>query len=196
MIKRESIHQWDLIPTDDDPATYDPTFGDFVCIVDAFEASIASPRVLLDDVTLPSDGGERISSAIADGTAGVVSDGSFDPDGRHCSSSFTMAATQDADEERLDGSNYVTRSAEDQSAYRSELAGIIGVLATVAILVKQFSITSSAITIALDGESALDEASGTWPLQIDQPCFDFLQISAYQIQMALGKRTPKGERHP
>ena len=69
-----------------------------------------------------------------------------------------MAVTQDADEERLDGSNYVTGSADDESAYRSELVGTIGVLATVAILVKQFHITSGAITIALDGESALDEA--------------------------------------
>ena len=78
------------------------------------------------------------------GTAGIVSDGSFDPEGRYESSSFTMAATQDDDEERLDGSNYVTGFAEDQSAYRSELAGAIGVLATVAILVKQFHFTSGA----------------------------------------------------
>ena len=164
MIKRENTQQWTFIPTDDDPATYDPTAETFACILDAFEASIASPRVLLDDVTLPSDGGESIAKAIVGGTAGVVSDGSFNPEGRQGSSSFTMAATQDDDEERLDGSNYVTGSAEDQSAYRSELAGTIGVLATVAILVKQFSITSGAITIALDGESALEEASGTWPL--------------------------------
>ena len=75
-------------------------------------------------------------------------------------------------------------------------------LATVAILVKQFSIASGAFTIALDGESALEEASGNWPLQIDQPCFDYLQeirnreISAYQSQLALGERLSKGEMHP
>ena len=63
--------------------------------------------------------------AIVDGTASADSDGSFDPEGRHGSSSFTMAATQDADEERLDGSKYATGSAEDQSAYHSELAGTI-----------------------------------------------------------------------
>ena len=60
MIKRENIQQWELIPKDDDLATYDPTFENFVCIVDAFETSLASPRVLLHDVTLPSDGGERM----------------------------------------------------------------------------------------------------------------------------------------
>ena len=57
--------------------------------------------------------------------------------------------------------------ADDQSAYRCELAGTVGMLATVAILVKQFHLTYGAITIALDGESALDDASGNWPLQID-----------------------------
>ena len=169
MIKRESTQQWDLIPTNDDPAAYDPTFEDFASIVDAFGASLASPHVLLDDVTLPADGGERISAAIAGGTGGAVSDGSYDPEGQHGSSSFTMAATQDTDEERLDRSNYLTGSADDQSAYCSELADTIGVLATVAILVKQFHTTSGAITIALDGESALGEASGNWPLQIELP---------------------------
>jgi len=113
MIKRENTQEWELIPTDDDPATYDPTFENFACFVDAFEASLASPQVLLDDVAIPSDGGERIAAAIVGGTAVVVGDGSFDPEGRDGSSSFTMAATRDADEELLDGSNYVTGSAED-----------------------------------------------------------------------------------
>ena len=81
MIKRESTQQRDLIPTDDDPATYDPTFEDCACIVDAFGASLASPvLLLLDDVTLPSDGGERIATAIVGGTAGAISDGLFDPE--------------------------------------------------------------------------------------------------------------------
>jgi len=115
MIKRESTHQWELIPVDDDPASYDPTFEDFACIVDAFGESVASPRVLLDDIALPSDGGERITAATMGGTAGVVSDGSFDPEGRHGSSSFTMVATQDDEEECLDGSNYVIGYAEDKS---------------------------------------------------------------------------------
>ena len=42
-------------------------------------------------------------------------------------------------------------------------------------MIQHFSITSGAITIALDGESALMEAGGDWPLQIDRPSFDYLQ---------------------
>ena len=42
MVKRESTQQWDLVPMDDEPSTYYPTFEDFAYIVDAFEASLAS----------------------------------------------------------------------------------------------------------------------------------------------------------
>ena len=52
MIKRQSTLQWELIPMDDDPATYDSAFEGFVCNVDAFEASLASLWVLLDNITL------------------------------------------------------------------------------------------------------------------------------------------------
>ena len=73
--------------------------------------------------------------------------------------------------------NYVTGFAEDQSAYRSELAGsTIGVLVTgVAVLVKHFHVTSGATVLQL-----LSMASLPWtmlaangPLQIDQSCFDY-----------------------
>ena len=93
-----------------------------------------------------------------------------------------MSVTQDTDEERLDGSSYVTGFDEDQLAYRSEFAGTTGVLTTVAVLVKHFHITTGVITIALDGESASDEASGDWSLQIDQPCFDYFQKNRNRVK--------------
>lgn len=40
---------------------------------------------------------------------------------------------------------------------------------------KQFGIVTGGITIALDGESALDEACGEWPLSIEQASYDLLQ---------------------
>ena len=92
-----------------------------------------------------------------------------------------MAATQENDEERLYGSNYVTGIAEDQSPYRSELAGVIGILVTVDVIVKHYNITSGSITIAFDSESALWQAKGDWPLRIDQPDFDYLQEIHYRV---------------
>ena len=155
--------------------TSDPTAEDYDCITAAFEASLSSPCVLLDDISLPADGGARITAGIRAGTTSAVSDGSFDSTIQVGTSSFTMAATQEPDEERLYSSNYVTDMAADQSAHRSELAGVIGALATVTAIVKKNDITSGSITIALDGESALWEAKGDWPLQFDQPDFDCFQ---------------------
>ena len=126
--KIESSTKWDYLPPDDDPATYDPTADDYFCITAAFEASLSSPIVLFDVFSLPADGCAHIADGIRAGTAGAVSDGSFELDIQVGTSSFTMAATQENDEERLDGSNYVTGIAEDQSPYRSELAGVIGIL--------------------------------------------------------------------
>ena len=40
---------------------------------------------------------------------------------------------------------------------------------------KQFGIVTRGITIALDGESTLDEACGDWSLAIDQASYDLLQ---------------------
>jgi len=118
-----------------------------------------------------------IAEAIIKGKGLAVSDGSFDPkiSTTNGSSGFLLAATKEEKEDRLKGVNWVPGSALDQSAYRSELTGIVGILATTAIIVKQFGIVTGEITIALDGESALDEACGEWPLAIDQASYDLLQ---------------------
>ena len=106
-----------------------------------------------------------------------MSDGSFNPTLQRASSSFIIALAENSNIDiLLSGSNFVPGLPEDQSAYRSELAGILGVLYSVEILVTHFHTTSGSITIALDGESALDEARGDWPLQIHQPHFDLLQV--------------------
>ena len=78
--KIESSTKWDYLPPDDDPATYDPMAEDYDCITAAFEASLSSPRVLLDLISLPTDGCAQIADGIRAGTAGSVSDGSYDKD--------------------------------------------------------------------------------------------------------------------
>ena len=90
-------------------------------------------------------------------------------------SGFQLAATKEETEDRLKAVNWVPGSPIDQSAYRSELTGIVGILATTAIIVQHFGIVTGGITIALDVESALDEASGEWSLTIDQASYNLLQ---------------------
>jgi hypothetical protein len=84
-----------------------------------------------------------------------------------------VAAKDDIDP--LDGDNWVPGTPTDQSAYRSELAGMAGILSVVAIIIHNYDITKGSITIALDGYSALDQSAVETPLKIDQPDFDILQ---------------------
>ena len=53
------------------------------------------------------------------------------------------------------GNNWVTGSGDNQLAYRSELAGVIAALTILDVVVRHQKITDGAVTIALDGDSAL-----------------------------------------
>ena len=78
----------------------------------------------------------------------------------------------------------MTGLGEDQSAYRNELAGIIAVLTIIDVLVRHHDITEGAITIALDGDSALIQSGDDWPLSVDQPSFDYLQVIRSWIKLS------------
>ena len=49
------------------------------------------------------------------------------------------------------GTNWVTGLEDEQSPYRSELAGIDGALSMVAVIIKFFNIEEGGFEIALDG---------------------------------------------
>ena len=106
----------------------------------AANASIANPRILLDSVVLPNDGGEAIAKGIRDGTARAVSDGSFNP-ATPIGPSGTSALNISGSGENWDGLeavNWVPGTVIDQLAYRSELAGVCVILACLSILVQRF----------------------------------------------------------
>ena len=174
VVALESHASWQYEDPEDDLTSYDPTTGPFLCIQDAFDSSIASQRILIDEVQLPSDHCQAIATAISNGTANAISDGSYDPITHKGTSSFIIVSGK-TDKDPLEGDNWVPGTPEDQSAYRSELAGVGGILASTAIIIQKYNITSGAITIALDGESALDQAESEKPLRISQPDFDLLQ---------------------
>ena len=60
----------------------------------------------------------------------------------------------------------MTGSAADQSAYRSELAGVISALTMLDVLVRHYKIRDGAVTIAVDGDSALIQSDGDWFLSV------------------------------
>jgi hypothetical protein len=71
--------------------------------------------------------------------------------------------------------NAVPGACQEQSAYRSELAGVSGILMVLDIVCKKFKIKSGGIEIGLDGQQAMIAASEDWPLNIAQPDFDLLK---------------------
>ena len=124
------------------------------------------------------DTASRIATDLRDGTATAVSDGSFKNE--NGTSAFLVCAEDDS--QRIIGVNAVPGACKEQSAYRSELAGISGILMVLDILCKKFKITSGSIEIGLDGQQALIAASEDWPLNIAQPDFDLLKDIRAKIQ--------------
>ncbi len=116
---------------------------------------------------------------IRQGTASAVSDGSYKND--NGTSAFLLCAADVTN--CIIGVNAVPGSPSEQSAYRSELAGVSGILLALKILCKKFDITSGSVEIGLDGQQALEAASGNWPLKVHQPDFDLLKDIRAKVKL-------------
>ena len=51
------------------------------------------------------------------------------------------------------------------------------------VLVRHHDLTSGTVTIALHGESAIIQSGGDWPISVDQPPFDYLQVICSWIKL-------------
>ena len=157
-------------------------------LAEGFDHAINDPTILLDKFILPEDGCKGLVEGIRAGTACAVSDGSFNeasPLGPAGTSAVILASSTSCHKKHwTKGFNWVTGPGSSQSAYRSELAGVISALTIVDILVCHNNITEGAITFALDGKTAMEESRGDWPLSIDQKCFDYLQVIQKWIKLS------------
>jgi len=66
-LKIENTHVNEFFQLNEDPSKYDPYAEHFFQIEDAFDASIMSWHILIDDVTLPMDGCKTIAEVIIKG---------------------------------------------------------------------------------------------------------------------------------
>ena len=98
-----------------------------------------------------SDNGETIARAIQDSTALAITDGSY-KDSR-CTASLVIEGVDKAGCIRAD--NVVPGSPEDQSAYRSELSGLYGIVLAVSLVCKVHGVTGGQVEIGCHGLSAL-----------------------------------------
>ena len=98
------------------------------------------------------DDGAYLAECIRNGTAKAVSDGSYKDD--LGTAAFVLEGAIEEHHWIL-GTNRVPGIEEDQSAYRSELAGLYAIVCAVEDICKYHHIDKGSITIACDGESAL-----------------------------------------
>ena len=119
-----------------------------------------------------------LAQGIISGQATAVNDGSYkevlegDHQGHYGTSAFVLRGAN-----RTAGAlgvNAVPGNPDEQSSYRSELAGISGSLTIITAVCDKYDITSGAITIALDGEQAMITAGSTWPLSPQETDFDLI----------------------
>ena len=157
-------------------------------ICDGFRFAHLDQSILLDSFCIPSNDCRDIVDGLSQGTASVISDGSFCRDsliGPSCSSLIIVAPETDYNQNLwATGTNWVTGSKGSQYSYQSELAGVIAALTIIDVIVWMHSITKGSVTIALDSELALEQSQSTVPLSADQKSFDCLQIIQNWIRLS------------
>jgi hypothetical protein len=159
-------------------------YGEILCnpqpIVNSLQDHLLSmapnERWCVDTLEL-SDDGYIIADSIRNSVAIAVSDGSF-------KDTYGTAAWV------LEGENSIGRiigrviapgAESDQSAYRSELSGILAVMIMVKNLCLYHNITDGAVELACDGLSAIDKSfSYVSLLHIDEPNYDLITAIKHQ----------------
>jgi len=113
---------------------------------------------------------KAVAEVIAQGTALAVSDGSF-KDGRGVVAWMIEGPTAN---NKITGACLVPGTAEDHSAFWSELMGIFGILLTVQYIMMDNDTGQGTIWVCCDGKSALGRAKSDYPIQIMEPHADLL----------------------
>jgi hypothetical protein len=128
-------------------------------LAEALSSRPTSFRWAVSQMTV-DDNGAAIAQAILTGQAIAVSDGAF-KDSRGTAAFIIEGASRLG---RLVGVNIVPGEDESQTAYRSELTGIVGILETLNGICVVHDIKEGSVKIGLDGDQARKEAFGVWPL--------------------------------
>jgi len=94
---------------------------------------------------------EAVIRSMQEGTAAVVSDGSFK---QHKGASLWILEAKDVTG-KVEGMNLVPGDEPIQSSYRSELAGLLGTILIANVMYELFKLVQASITIACNNDSAL-----------------------------------------
>jgi hypothetical protein len=127
----------------------------------------------IQEITVTDDG-KAMAQAIRNGTAIAVSDGSYKT-GRGTAAFILETSANFTKKGRIVGVNSIPGEKEDQSSYRSEIGGVSGIVETAGIICVRHAITSGAVEVGLDGDQAMKNIFGTWPLNPKQADYDLLK---------------------
>ena len=126
-------------------------------------------RWAIDSLEL-QDNGETLAAAITGNYAIAVSDGSFKD--KFGTSAFVLEGRDHTG--RILGENCVPGHTTEQSSYRSELAGVEGILTTVQLLCQLHHLTQGSIEIGLDNTTAIENVTAEWEPTCKAPDFDLV----------------------
>jgi len=146
-----------------------------------------SQQYLLNFESTPSDTClQSIKTAIIEGNALLVSDGSFFPETQE-SAFHTILETGDR-QHAIRLSQRVPGCQQDFDSFRAEAAGITAGKILILALCKYLNILQGGIVQCCDGQSALKKCSATWKIRAHEPHHDILQLAletATQLPPAL-----------
>ena len=109
------------------------------------------------------------------GQARIVSDGSFDPESKRGTAALFMTSSE-SKLNLLKAATLTFGHKEDQSAYRSELTGVVLGLSIIATMVEYFDLTKGEVEFAFDNKSSEHKVENlTEDIHITNKYFDLLQ---------------------
>ena len=136
----------------------------------------------------PKEQISRFLNNITDGTAGCVSDGSAKLG--QTATAFT-AMSHDDSEPAFQGSFPIPGRYKEQDAYRSELAGLLGIMMTVNFLCIPYNVQKCKVTVGCDNKSALWTSFKTDYININRSSRDLLQAIHFQRDISTVEWVPR-----
>ena len=139
-----------------------------------------SQRYLLNITALPTSAGlQQVVRSIGNGTALLVSDGSYFPDTNEAAFQ-TILETGDR-RHSITITQRVPGMMDVADSFRSEATGITAGNILILVLCKYFHIAKGRITQCCDGKAALKKSSHTWTVRSSEPHHDVLQLNQETI---------------
>lgn len=133
---------------------------------------------VLQKLSVSESSMETLANQIVKGEAELVCDGSF----MNERSSSAFVSVHDA---MLFGGNIVPGSALSQSAYRGELAGILGVIVLVNQIVAKYNIVKGKVTIGCDCQGAISAVSNIFWISTRWNNFDLLKRIQNEVKSSV-----------